>query len=542
MSALPKAMSPLSPEERLHADDFAIRPPSLITSIYSAAPPTPPPSVNMALRSDLGSNISLLKTLNLRFRCFLAKVHELERRNRLLEQQLLAARRHSAKQRDVSTQTDASILSLAAGSAWSYARRVGGGGAAAAAAAMEARRASGLGLPTVHGVGVGVQIDTITPEMRALYNVLSKVKRERDHFKRKWEEELALRLALQDTVVVLQEEAKEAEFIQDDLTQKMERLKAELVVFKTLLNDQMTDLDSRIQEKAMKVDMDICRRIDITARLCDIAQQRNSHDMSRMFTSLQFSPIKAVGTSAGVGGPGGAAGTPGAPRKKEAQGQQVGGPGGEQLEGGDEDRSALTLLEGTASMEVVSLEAVTPSVATAPLPGAINDDDENSSSGNITDEMKRIINTLRETMDFEDDCDSLAWEETEETLLLWEDFSASPPSGAEASPGENDDTVERVILETESLLKTREREYQETIGQIELELASAKSDMSRHLHEYMEMCSMKRGLDVQMETCRRMIGHSHTEDGSTPETPSGQHESEGSQDSDSAEPEDAPAS
>lgn len=39
----------------------------------------------------------------------------------------------------------------------------------------------------------------------------------------------------------------------------------------------------------------------------------------------------------------------------------------------------------------------------------------------------------------------------------------------------------------------------------QMELASAKSDMNRHLHEYMEMCSMKRGLDVQMETCRRMI-------------------------------------
>lgn len=29
----------------------------------------------------------------------------------------------------------------------------------------------------------------------------------------------------------------------------------------------------------MKVDMDICRRIDITARLCDVAQQRNCEDM-----------------------------------------------------------------------------------------------------------------------------------------------------------------------------------------------------------------------------------------------------------------------
>lgn len=43
------------------------------------------------------------------------------------------------------------------------------------------------------------------------------------------------------------------------------------------------------------------------------------------------------------------------------------------------------------------------------------------------------------------------------------------------------------------------------IGSRQLELATAKSDMNRHLHEYMEMCSMKRGLDVQMETCRRLI-------------------------------------
>lgn len=33
----------------------------------------------------------------------------------------------------------------------------------------------------------------------------------------------------------------------------------------------------------MKVDMDICRRIDITAKLCDVAQQRNCEDMIHMF-------------------------------------------------------------------------------------------------------------------------------------------------------------------------------------------------------------------------------------------------------------------
>lgn len=52
----------------------------------------------------------------------------------------------------------------------------------------------------------------------------------------------------------------------------------------------MSDLDTKIQEKAMKVDMDICRRIDITAKLCDVAQQRNSEDMSKMFN---LSPSRA---------------------------------------------------------------------------------------------------------------------------------------------------------------------------------------------------------------------------------------------------------
>lgn len=50
----------------------------------------------------------------------------------------------------------------------------------------------------------------------------------------------------------------------------------------------MTDLDSKIQEKAMKVDMDICRRIDITAKLCDVAQQRNSEDVSKIFQVIRL--------------------------------------------------------------------------------------------------------------------------------------------------------------------------------------------------------------------------------------------------------------
>lgn len=50
----------------------------------------------------------------------------------------------------------------------------------------------------------------------------------------------------------------------------------------------MTDLDTKIQEKAMRVDMDICRRIDITAKLCDVAQQRNSEDVSKIFQVIRL--------------------------------------------------------------------------------------------------------------------------------------------------------------------------------------------------------------------------------------------------------------
>lgn len=46
-------------------------------------------------------------------------------------------------------------------------------------------RLTSPGVSWVHPDGVGVQIDTITPEIRALYNVLAKVKRERDEYKRR---------------------------------------------------------------------------------------------------------------------------------------------------------------------------------------------------------------------------------------------------------------------------------------------------------------------------------------------------------------------
>ncbi|XP_071382456.1 intermediate filament family orphan 2 isoform X1 [Centroberyx affinis] len=434
-------------------------------------------AVTSALRNDLGSNIHVLKTLNLRFRCFLAKVHELERRNKLLESQLQQALQrphyHSLYTREVAVQTDGPESRLP-GTIWSFThvRRQG----------ERFETLQGPGVSWTHPDGVGVQIDTITPEVRALYNVLAKVKRERDEYKRRWEEELARREQLESTVQTLEQSAEESSEIQDELKDKVERLKAELVVFKSLMSDQMSDLDSKIQEKAMRVDMDICRRIDITAKLCDVAQQRNSEDMSKMFNVSPARSLPERGAMACC-------------RRKERKVVS------------DEENSEMDADPSTSEEEV---------------PASLN----------ITDEMKRMLNQLhcsdnsfvarRETFEIDDDCDSLTWEENEETLLLWEDFTnynvpgtiaavnctATCPTdgnGDGPEPDSQDGSLGSLIDETESLFKTREQEYQETIGQIEMELATAKSDMNRHLHEYMEMCSMKRGLDVQMETCRRMI-------------------------------------
>ncbi|XP_014001760.1 intermediate filament family orphan 2 isoform X2 [Salmo salar] len=452
--------------------------------------------VSSALRNDLGSNIHALKTLNLRFRCFLAKVHELERRNKLLENQLQQALEQSRYRayfsREQATQTGYLDFFLARsrprvpGTIWSFTHT----------------RRFGDRIETIHspGVswmqpdGVGVQVDTVTPELRALYNVLAKVKRDRDEYRKKWEEELSKRQQMEAMVETLQESAQESEVVQGELTEKVERLKTELVVFKSLMTDnkhptnfklcglvqltEMSDLDTAIQKKAMKVDMDICRRIDITAKLCDVAQQRNSEDMSKMFNmSPHMSPSRAPPESKGAA----------SCRRKERK---------------------------------VVYEERSPETETESGGGEEDEEEEKEQvveSLNITDEMKRMLNQLRETFDFDDDCDSLTWEENEETLLLWEDFanyntpcaaaSAAAAEGQGEGPGQasQDGSLGSLIDETEMLFQNREKEYQETMGQIEYELATAKSDMNRHLQEYMEMCSMKRGLDVQMETCRRLI-------------------------------------
>uniref|UniRef100_A0AAR2J137 IF rod domain-containing protein n=1 Tax=Pygocentrus nattereri TaxID=42514 RepID=A0AAR2J137_PYGNA len=511
---LPDSSFLLLAEPHLPAQDGGADLPALSPvsgSRHRALHPHPHPPAAAALRNDLGSNISVLKTLNLRFRCFLAKVHELERRNKILEKQLQQALESNAgeegpraQSKESAVQTgfvgpipvrpsslpfqnarsaNPSITLIAStptepaaantnnsnnapnvnsaapnppprflpGTIWSYSpsRRWGAG----------TERVTSPGVSWVHPDGVGVQIDTITPEIRALYNVLAKVKRERDEYKRRWEEEYTMRVELQQKVKDLQEDLQESEVCQDELALRVQQLKAELVLFKGLMSNDLSDLDSKIQEKAMKVDMDICRRIDITARLCDLAQQRNCEDPIKIFKVP--SPQSSINNRS---------------RKQTAQ----------PANGSETD-------EPTSTSESDG--------------GGTKEEDVGTTSANqINEEMQRMLSQLREC-EFEDDCDSLAWEETEETLLLWEDFPGCTLT-TDTNHSEQEECLEKVIKDTECLFKSREKEYQETIGQIELELATAKSDMNRHLHEYMEMCSMKRGLDVQMETCRRLITQS----------------------------------
>ncbi|CAB1336311.1 unnamed protein product [Coregonus sp. 'balchen'] len=119
-------------------------------------------------------------------------IHELERRNKLLENQLQLALEQSRYRayfsREQTTQTGALDLSLAGfqqrvdlpGTIWNFThtRRFGD--------RLETRLHSpGVSWMQPDGVGVGVQVDTVTPELRALYNVLAKIKRDRDEYRKK---------------------------------------------------------------------------------------------------------------------------------------------------------------------------------------------------------------------------------------------------------------------------------------------------------------------------------------------------------------------
>lgn len=123
----------------------------------------------------------------------------------------------------------------------------------------------------------------------------------------------------------------------------------------------------------MKVDMDICRRIDITARLCDVAQQRNCEDMIHMFQVCLFCVFvfvrRRTATSA---------------VNKHVSSQQVATPpstlsgrarkqSGQSAKGGDGDELSMSESEG----------------------GGAKDEESCSTSANqINEQMQRMLNQL----------------------------------------------------------------------------------------------------------------------------------------------------
>uniref|UniRef100_A0AAJ7WLT1 Intermediate filament family orphan 2-like n=1 Tax=Petromyzon marinus TaxID=7757 RepID=A0AAJ7WLT1_PETMA len=163
-----------------------------------------------------------MKVLNIRFRCFLVKVHELERRNQALETQLRVLREATCSRCGAAGGGGAGWL-VARGGYEGSEEDGGGGGGGGDWAAMEGfEDGSGylghpgspgssalweggcppgsgfpLGLPSGAATpearvrpmtqAMATQADTITPELRALYNVLAMTRREREEFRRRWD-------------------------------------------------------------------------------------------------------------------------------------------------------------------------------------------------------------------------------------------------------------------------------------------------------------------------------------------------------------------
>lgn len=121
----------------------------------------------------------------------------------------------------------------------------------------------------------------------------------------------------------------------------------------------------------MKVDMDICRRIDITARLCDVAQQRNCEDPIHMF---QVRPCRCHVQDA----------LPGRPWSRHALSPQVATPpstltgrkrktSGQSTKGGDAEELSVSESEGG---------------------GAKDEELCGTSANQINEQMQRMLNQL----------------------------------------------------------------------------------------------------------------------------------------------------